>query len=447
MIKKPLSIKFRFMSYITVVLIGVFIVITYTFNTVFTQYIESNATKALEYNRSFITGGDDGPRQHEFSNQTQLIVINSNYQIIEDRPIPNLPNTDPKISIVQAIKDSEISLETQSIEQILVNDQPVYFTVVTSDKTPGYYLIFYIQMDSLTTFQDNVTYALWIIMFIVLGLALITMNFMTNSIVKPIKAVQKFAHSIGEGDTSNEYVHYPDLEINQLNTSMNDMVNKLNAQDESQRSFFQNVSHELRTPLQIIKSQTEAVQVGLTPINTAAQTIHTEVDNLSQLVDDILVLSRLESKSNELIKSKNDLRETISSTSDRYRSLANQKNIAFNFEFDLKPVYFDYNESSMEKVISNLLSNALRYANHTITLRCMSQNDWILIEIEDDGDGILEENIPFLFDRFYKDKTGQYGIGLSIVQSIIHSYNGHIDVKSNPGKTCFTILFYPNYPA
>ncbi len=447
MIKKPLSIKFRFMSYITVVLIGVFIVITYTFNTVFTQYIESNATKALEYNRSFITSGDDGPRQHEFSNQTQLIVINSNYQIIEDRPIPNLPNTDPKISIVQAIKDSEISLETQSIEQILVNEQPVYFTVVTSDKTPGYYLIFYIQMDSLTTFQDNVTYALWIIMFIVLGLALITMNFMTNSIVKPIKAVQKFAHRIGEGDTSNEYVHYPDLEINQLNTSMNDMVNKLNAQDESQRSFFQNVSHELRTPLQIIKSQTEAVQVGLTPFNTAAQTIHTEVDNLSQLVDDILVLSRLESKSNELIKSKNDLRETISSMSERYRSLANQKNIAFNFEFDLKPVYFDYNESSMEKVISNLLSNALRYANHTITLRCMSQNDWILIEIEDDGDGILEENIPYLFDRFYKDKTGQYGIGLSIVQSIIHSYNGHIDVKSNPGKTCFTILFYPNYPA
>jgi signal transduction histidine kinase len=446
MIKKPISIKFRFMSYITFVLIGVFIIIMYTFNTVFTQYIESNATKALEYNRRFITG-DDEPRQHELSNQTQLIVINDRYQIIEDRPIPNLENTDPKISIVQAIKESEVPLNSSSIEQILVNDQPVYYTVVMSDKTPGYYLIFYIQMDSLTTFQNNVSYALLVIMFIVLGLALITMNFMTNSIVKPIKAVQKFAHRIGEGDTSNEYVHYPDLEINQLNNSMNDMVNKLNAQDESQRSFFQNVSHELRTPLQIIKSQTEAAQVGLTPIDIAAQTIHNEVDNLSQLVDDILVLSRLESKSNELINSKNDLRETISSTSERYRSLANQKNIQLNFEFDSKPVYFDYNESSMEKVISNLLSNALRYAHQTITLRCLSQKDWILIEIEDDGDGILEEYIPYLFDRFYKDKTGHYGIGLSIVQSIIHSYNGHIDVKSKPGKTCFTLLLYPNYPA
>ena len=444
MFKRPLSIKFRFMSYITIVLIGVFLLITFTFNSVFTQYIESNATKALQYNRSFITNEPiDGPKNHEFSNQTQLIVINSSYQIIEDRPIPNLPNTDPKIQIVNEIKENEIDLESNEILSIKVDNQLIYYTIVTSDKTPGYYLIFYIQMESLSSFQHSVSFVLWVILFFALLLALITMNFMTNSIVKPIKHVQKFAQRIGEGDTSNEYMYYPDLEINQLNQSMNEMVNKLNAQDETQRSFFQNVSHELRTPLQIIKSQTESAQVGISSINDASMIIHKEVDHLSELIDDILVLSRLESKSNELIKSSNDLRETISTTSERYRSIASQNNINFFYEFDSKPVLFEYNEASFEKVISNLISNALRYSKTQIILRCTHQNDRILIEVEDDGEGILEKDLPHIFERFYKDKTGHYGIGLSIVQSIVNSYNGHIEVKSKPGYTCFTILLYP----
>lgn len=432
------------MSYISFVLIAVFILIIVTFNSVFTQYIESNATKALQYNRSFITNEPiDGPKNHEFSNQTQMIVINSNYQIIEDRPLPNLPNTNPKIEIVREIKESEVDLDSNEIQKIFVNDQQIYYTIISSDKSPGYYLIFYIQMESLTTFQHNMSIALYIILFFALLLSLITMNFMTNSIVKPIKDVQKFAKRVGEGDTSNEYVYYPDLEINQLNQSMNEMVNKLNAQDETQRSFFQNVSHELRTPLQIIKSQTESAQVGLASIHDVSRIIHSEIDHLSELIDDILVLSRLESKSNELVKSDNDLRETISTISERYRSIASQKGIEFIYEFDDKPVLFNYNEASIEKVISNLLNNALRYSNNHIILRCTTQNGRILIEIEDDGDGILEKDLPHVFERFYKDKTGHYGIGLSIVQSIIHSYNGHVDVKSQPGKTCFMILLYP----
>jgi len=444
MFKRPLSIKIRFMSYITIVLIGVFLLISFTFNSVFTQYIESNATKALQYNRSFITNEPlEGPKNHEFSNQTQLIVINSSYQIIEDRPIPNLPNTDPKIQIVNEIKENDIDLNSNEILNINLDDQFIYYTIVTSDKTPGYYLIFYIQMESLTSFQHSVSLVLWIILFFALLLALITMNFMTNSIVKPIKDVQKFAQRIGEGDTSNEYLYYPDLEINQLNQSMNEMVNKLNAQDETQRSFFQNVSHELRTPLQIIKSQTESAQVGISSIHDASKIIHKEVDHLSELIDDILVLSRLESKSNELVKSYYDLRETISTTSERYRSIASQNNINFIYEFDSKPVLFEYNEASFEKVISNLISNALRYARTQITLRCTHQNDRIFIEVEDDGDGILEKDLPHIFERFYKDKSGHYGIGLSIVQSIVNSYNGHIEVKSKPGYTCFTILLYP----
>lgn len=444
MFKKPLSIKIRFMSYITIVFIGVFLLISFTFNSVFTQYIESNATSALEFNRSFVTNEPtEKPKNHEFSNQTQLIVINSNYQIIEDRPIPNLPNTDPKKQIVEKIKENEIDLNSEEILNIKIDDQLIYYTIVSSDKTPGYYLIFFIQMESLTRFQHSVSIALWIILFFALIIALVTMNFMTNSIVKPIKDVQKFAKRVGEGDTSNEYVYYPDLEINQLNQSMNEMVNKLNAQDETQRSFFQNISHELRTPLQIIKSQTESAQVGISTISDASKIIHSEVDHLSDLIDDILVLSRLESKSNELIKSNNDLRETMSSTSERYRNIAQQKGINFIYDFDSKPVLFEYNEASFEKVISNLLSNALRYAYSQIILRCTNQNDRILIEIEDDGDGILEKDLPHIFERFYKDKSGHYGIGLSIVQSIISSYNGHIEVKSVKGKTCFTIVLYP----
>lgn len=444
MFKRPLSIKIRFMSYITIVLIGVFLLISFTFNSVFTQYIESNATKALQYNRSFITNEPiDGPKNHEFSNQTQLIVINSSYQIIEDRPIPNLPNTDPKIQIVNEIKENDIDLNSNEILNIKIDDQFIYYTIVTSDKTPGYYLIFYIQMESLTSFKHSVSLVLWVILFFALLLALITMNFMTNSIVKPIKDVQKFAQRIGEGDTSNEYIYYSDLEINQLNQSMNEMVNKLNAQDETQRSFFQNVSHELRTPLQIIKSQTESAQVGISSISDVSKIIHKEVDHLSELIDDILVLSRLESKSNELVKSSNDLRETFSTTSERYRSIANQNGIKFIYEFDSKSVIFEYNEASFEKVISNLISNALRYAKTQIILRCTHLNDRILIEVEDDGEGILEKDLPHIFERFYKDKSGHYGIGLSIVQSIVSSYNGHIEVKSKSGCTCFTILLYP----
>lgn len=121
-------------------------------------------------------------------------------------------------------------------------------------------------------------------------------------------------------------------------------------------------------------------------------------------------------------------------------SLLLEKGLTIRYDFPKEPVYFIYEEKTLERAFENLLSNAVRYAKHEITLAVSKAEGRIFIRVEDDGEGMAEETRKKLFDRFYKGKDGQHGIGLSIVRSVISAYEGRIDVKSGKDGTVFIVI-------
>ena len=168
--------------------------------------------------------------------------------------------------------------------------------------------------------------------------------------------------------------------------------------------------------------------------------IKKETDKLGELVEDIIIFSRLEARSKDIVYTKGDLRETFSYTMERFATVLNEKNIKVEHDFSDTPVYFEYDERSMERALQNLVSNAVRYTRGEIKITCTELEERIVIKVSYNGPGISSEDLPKVFDRFYKGKDGVHGIGLSIVKSIISSYKGRIEISTGNEGTTFTFF-------
>jgi signal transduction histidine kinase len=221
---------------------------------------------------------------------------------------------------------------------------------------------------------------------------------------------------------------------------MNQTVQQLSSYDSEQKTFFQNVSHELRTPLMSIKLHAEGIEHGVMEQVKSSRIIIDEVDRLSEMVEDLLYISRMHSLPQEIEMQKNDLRETLSRCAQNLKSVADQKGIQYIFAFSDQPVLFTYNEKHMYRALYNLIDNALGYAKSRVALTCRIEDGKILVAVEDDGEGIATDVLPHIFKRFYKGPQGKQGIGLSIVKSIIEMHHGGITVDCDE-LTRFRIVF------
>ncbi len=224
------------------------------------------------------------------------------------------------------------------------------------------------------------------------------------------------------------------------------------------KDFLANISHELRTPISMIQGYSEAIidEIAQSPEEKKelAQIIYDESLRLRRLVNDLLDLAKIESGNYQLQYCKADLYQLLSRMTRKFSALANDLEISLIEELDnyLPNVFFDVDR--MEQVLTNLIDNALRHTpkGGRITLRAKRKgSSKIIIEVEDSGIGISEEDLPFVFERFYKaDKArtrGQSGtgLGLSIVKNIIQSHEGNIRVRSKIGQgTTFSIILPTN---
>jgi signal transduction histidine kinase len=170
----------------------------------------------------------------------------------------------------------------------------------------------------------------------------------------------------------------------------------------------------------------------------SSRVIISETDRLTDMVEDLLYISRIDTIAHEFEVQTNDLRETVEDCVIGIKSVAQKSGIAIIVDFDELPVILPYNEKHFNRAVLNLLSNAIRFAKHTVTVGCKNVDEHIQVFVEDDGDGIRPEDMPHIFERFYKGKEGKHGIGLSIAKSVILLHNGKIDVDCHHG-TKFTI--------
>ena len=275
------------------------------------------------------------------------------------------------------------------------------------------------------------------IMFIV---ALIVTYFLSNSITRPIEQLGQFALDIGRGDFTLNDFQFREKELEDLNMALNKSAKQLSAYDREQKAFFQNASHELRTPLMSIKCYAEGISFDIMEPKQASETILQETDRLSDLVTDLLYISKIDNITTAYKTEEVDLASLIRNAAIRQEAVAAKRQVCFSFDMDEAPVLYECVRELLARAVDNLISNAVRYAASEILLSCHKREDYIEIRVADDGAGIEADLMPHVFERFYKGTDGNHGIGLSIVKSIVEQQGGQIRAENaSQGGAVFTI--------
>jgi heavy metal sensor kinase len=245
-------------------------------------------------------------------------------------------------------------------------------------------------------------------------------------------------------------------ELDHLIDSFNRMTARLHQNFEQIRRFSTDVSHELRTPLTAIRGQLEvALFTAETPDQYRDAMVNAleDVEKLSSIVRALLLLSQAESGQLALQRTPLDLARLAIDVVDQFQIPAEEKGVSLSVSGDREGVWASSDPTQMERLMSNLLSNAIKYTPKGGWVRVQigrDESDWAQLIVEDSGVGIPAENLPHIFDRFYRVRNAQtnmvqgLGLGLSFVAWIVEAHGGRIDVASADGEgSRFTVLLPP----
>ena len=208
---------------------------------------------------------------------------------------------------------------------------------------------------------------------------------------------------------------------------------------ERQQTFFQNASHELKTPLMAIQGYAEGIQAGVMDTGGAAEVILKESDRMTELVDELLDISKIDMGRQPLTLSEMDVRELLYDSIRAVEPAAAASGITITPDFPEKPVMVSCDDTRLRRAVTNILSNGVRYARSELHLTCRTEKRHVTIRIQDDGNGIAEEDLPHIFDRFYMGKNGKSGIGLALTKEIIHLHKGTIRACNGDTGAVFEI--------
>ena len=208
---------------------------------------------------------------------------------------------------------------------------------------------------------------------------------------------------------------------------------------ERQQTFFQNASHELKTPLMAIQGYAEGIQAGVMDTGSAAEVILEESDRMTELVEELLDISKIDMGRQQLALSEMDIRELLYDSIRAVESAAAASGITIAPDFSEEPIMVKCDDTQMRRAVTNILTNGVRYARSELHLTCRTDKRNATIRIQDDGDGIAAEDLPHIFDRFYMGKNGKSGIGLALTREIIHMHKGMIRAYNGDGGAVFEI--------
>jgi two-component system sensor histidine kinase BaeS len=273
-----------------------------------------------------------------------------------------------------------------------------------------------------------------------------------SGIARPLADVVTAAEAVAEGDLSVRVSARGHGDFDQLARVFNHMVEELEAADRQRRNLTADVAHELRTPLQIIQGNLEGILDNVydaTDEHISATLEETRL--LARLVEDLRTLSLAESGQLALVREPIDVAELLADVQTSFSGQAEAAGIELRVQVDqgATPITFVGDVGRLDQVLGNLLGNALRHTPQggTICVRAESLHGGVRLTVSDTGVGIPPEDLPAIFDRFWKgDKARSHGsaagsgLGLAIVQQLVHAHGGRISVESEVGKgTTFTI--------
>ena len=213
-------------------------------------------------------------------------------------------------------------------------------------------------------------------------------------------------------------------ELEALKRSYNQMEEMIRRSEEEKRQFFQNASHDLKTPLASITGYSQGIVSNVIKDHQkAASIILSESLRMTDLVESILSLSKMDSHTFDLHPTDLEVMEFLDECVDIMSTI--RRDCVIHLEAE-RPLMIRTDPELLKRVIQNILSNCLRYADHEILIRMSTDGNSLILLIQDDGPGFPEKDLPHIFERFYKGNGGKNGIGLSIVWTGIHYLGGSI---------------------
>jgi signal transduction histidine kinase len=276
---------------------------------------------------------------------------------------------------------------------------------------------------------------------------------LVRQIIAPLRRLQLAADAIAGGDLSQRVTVSSRDEVGDVSRAFNQMAETLEHDERLRRHMMADIAHELRTPLTVIQGQVEALLDGVFPLAPEQLApIHDEAILLSRLVADLRELALAEAGQLAIERRPVDLSDLIGRVSAAVEPVAAEKGITLSTKVPPSLPLISADPDRLSQVTHNLLSNALRHTppGGKISLQagCDEEMDQVWLEVSDTGEGIAPNQLPYVFDRFYRADparsrgTGGSGLGLAIVRAIVEAHGGRVNVASDgvPGQgTTFSV--------
>ena len=316
-------------------------------------------------------------------------------------------------------------------------------TLGSADAPDGYLLL----NSALVPVGSTVTIIKRQLMIITVALIIIAFFlslYLSEKIAAPIDRITKAAENLAKGDYNTKFDGRGYLESQKLAETLTYAEQEISKVDKMQRDLVANVSHDLRTPLTMLKAYAEMIRdlSGDNPVkrNEHLEIIINETDRLALLVNDILDLSKLESGKQQLSPSEFEISSKMTEIIDRFKGVSERMGYHIHFTPD-NPRNVVCDEIKIQQVIYNLINNAINYTgdDKQVFVRQINKPNGVLIEVEDTGDGIEEDKIKLIFDKYYRSENHKRevvgtGLGLSIVKAVLKLHNYDYGVRSRLGK-------------
>ena len=303
-----------------------------------------------------------------------------------------------------------------------------------------YHILVYTDATPLMEFGNTVNHILLTLMVCALCLSLLALLLRSKKLDTAFRSLDTYISLAGKRQPLPDGMSFAYDEFYEVAKTIRSMTEMIDRAEKAQRCFFSNASHELKTPLMSIQGYAEGLQSGVVEDREKGIAIIVrETQKMARLINDILLLSRMDAVDVPTHQETFDLRELVLYCAGTIESAALQDGRALQLDVDENPILCCGDEAEMERAVLNLLSNALRYAKSVIAIQCRQEGAKAMLTITDDGPGITPEDLPHIFERFYKGRGGNFGIGLAITQEVVEQHHGAIAVDSRPGRTAFCI--------
>lgn len=335
-----------------------------------------------------------------------------------------------------------------------MGSRTVAVPVVSDQRIIGYVGVVMKRESSIIAATNNFRRSVFVSMIsagiLLLVLSIIVSLVVTKKITKPILESIDAVKKISEGNYSIDISGVDSSEIGQLKQAVINLAGRLKSIEERRLELASDIAHEFKTPLTVIRANLEGIRDGVLPLEPGRiEKLLTEIENLSELVDQLKIIHDLDGARFQPKRERIDLGAFLSDMLEIYSPLAEAEGIEVYIDLSSSVIFADRN--ALRRIFENLFNNAVNYTESggSITVRAFEKNQFACFEIEDTGEGISKEDLPLVFERFYRAdasrsrKTGGSGLGLSIVKKLVEMLDGKIEIESEKGKGTLVRICFP----